>query len=237
MRKINWESKRMWALPDRLSVNVNTKNENALQFSVLTKSPFELSGATARREIMYENLLWELFIIRSIFASEDILPPLFPEKIDTGSSTMRRQRLNSLRDQPPFSFPYLSTPRPSPSPSAAVDFRARHFSAPSAAPWDIRYHRPCVTWRDWHVFGESLLLNFVLWNIRRRRTFNRYYFTISYHLSYDDSLFVCVCVCRGGRALFCFARTINNGWRRRRRDCCHSLLCTTHTLPVLRVCD
>lgn len=83
-------------------------------------------------------------------------------------------------DTPPVTFP-----------SAADDFRARNFSAPSAVPWDIRYHRPCVTWRDWHVFGESLLLNFILWNIRRRRTFNRYYFTISYHLSYDD----CVCVC------------------------------------------
>lgn len=43
----------------------------------------------------------------------------------------------------------------------------RSVSAP-LVPRDIRYHGR-VTWRDWHVFGESLLLNFILYIRRRRR--------------------------------------------------------------------
>lgn len=49
-----------------------------------------------------------------------------------------------------------------------VDFfvTARFRSFQSRGILDIT--RRCVTWRDWHVFGESLLLNFILY-IRPRR--------------------------------------------------------------------
>lgn len=63
---------------------------------------------------------------------------------------------------------YTAWPGPARSVVVIVDFfvTARFRSFQSRGILDIT--RRCVTWRDWHVFGESLLLNFILY-IRPRR--------------------------------------------------------------------